>query len=85
MTSTHGCVSWQHDLELNAPLSALSSACMVLVCVDSADTPHCLKLLQDARSTKAQPTDVDIENKRQALGIISLQRGVKNSAQFADA
>jgi hypothetical protein len=64
----------------------------VVVCVDSADTPQCLKLLTDHRATGAQPADAQKHNKtnngdgqKKAIGIISLQRGVKNSAQFADA
>jgi hypothetical protein len=47
---------------------------MAVVCVDSGDTKRCLKLLAEHRTKKLD----------KPLGLISLQKGVKNSEMVAD-
>lgn len=67
----------QADLDLNAPLTALATAAMIIICVDSADTPQCLKLVKKMRG-------VEGGGSRHGAGVVSLQRGVKNGSKVAD-
>lgn len=56
-----------------SPLEALDRSDMIVVCVDAKDTSRTVLLLDNKRGQSRPP-----------LGIVSLQRGVKNAGAFQE-
>ena len=66
----------QEGLVMDAKPEALKACQVVVVCVESGDTGRCMALLQSQRPKGPA--------QQQPLGVISLQKGVKNSSQISD-
>lgn len=69
----HDLLTWsfQGHFKMYSPLEALDKSDMVVVCVDAKDNSRAVLLLDNKR-----------DNSKPPLGIISLQKGVKNAGAF---